>query len=509
MKASNECQRKAHFTFIWTIENANALLVCMTVESPTFIMQSMENTKWKLKNNIFVNGTIHLAIERQEDNGPDSIEIEFELSVLAADGSPLRMGKSEKEFKCTTQYYISSFQRRDEIFFYKIAETFPNDALTVRCRMWRAEAEISKVDACFARTRLSVDRRCSIWALREFSRLQPEKKRSHRLYPTLDGSPQLILSLFLKERNGKNYVNIQIDQNYATRDNYIYSKISLLDSDGKVVHSVEGQEYIDSNFVEVLTFEEFFEKDELMNDKTSLLPNDVLSLRCEFIINAEPVWSRIENYRYLNLEELESLTTEKSEMHLSEQGESIIACCPFKKAFEGLYGEEGLSDINLQAGATSLPAHKTVLSARSPVFKAMFTQDKRENISKIIDIPDMDGDTIRRLLLYIYKDTVQDLEWKSARDLFRAADKYQLLDLKKKCSLFLKSNLSVSNVCHVLILADMHKDGNLRKGVEDFISKHDNIVFDSDEWKKFKEENFRLALEIMERIILSINQSNY
>ncbi|GBN47095.1 Speckle-type POZ protein-like B, partial [Araneus ventricosus] len=208
-----------------------------------------------------------------------------------------------------------------------------------------------------------------------------------------------------------------------------------------------------------------------LNDESSLLPNDVLSLRCEFQISAEPVFSRIENYRYLNLENLEWIKAEVSDIQLGELGESFTACCPFKKAFEELYEMEDLCDVSLRVDEKSFPAHKSILGARSPVFKAILTQDKREKINKVVDIPDMNVDTLGRLLLYIYKDTVQDLQWESAMDLFKAADKYHLLDLRKRCSFFLKSNLCVSNVCSIILLVYMHEDGDLRKFVENFISQ--------------------------------------
>ncbi|GBO19996.1 Speckle-type POZ protein [Araneus ventricosus] len=501
---SNDYQRKAHFTFIWTIENASALFVSC-VESPAFTVQSMEKTKWKLNANCyggFQLDSIALGIRKLEDNGPDSIEIEIELSVLAADGSPLGMLMSKKQFAGTDIYWLPELTAIDEILSLR-AELLPNDTLTVRCRMWRTGSEISKEDTCFARTRMSVDRRSCVWAIREFSKIPPDQKRTHILNPTSHGSPKLILNLFLCERDRKTYVNIQIDQNSAGTHHYIFCKLSLLDSDGKVVYSEELGEYIKvGSRKKDCSFFEFLEKDKLESDKSPLLPNDVLTLRCEFQIQTDPVWSRIEHYRYSNLEDLEPTIVEMPEMHHGRPDLSFTVCCPFKKAFEDLYGDESLSDVSLRAGSKSFPAHKNVLSVRSPVFEAMFTRDMREKTSNIVDIPDLNAETLNRLLLYIYKNTVQELQWESAMDLFRAADKYQLLDLGKKCSFSLKSNLSLTNVCSILSLADMHEDGDLRKTAVDFISEHDDEVFNSNEWKNFKMENFQLASEVIERIPL-------
>ncbi|GBN48621.1 Speckle-type POZ protein [Araneus ventricosus] len=472
-------ERKAHFTFIWAIENASALLVS-EVESPTFMVQSIEKTEWKLEVfDVLQLNSIELSIQNEKDSGTDDIEIEFELSFLAADGSILETKVFEKQFLRMDRNWISLILKHNDVFLQRRAEFLPNDTLTIRCRMWRTDTEILRPDTCFARTRLGMDRRCFIWAIGEFSSLQPGQKRTRVVNPTSLGSPQLILNLFISEMNGKNYLNIQIVQNVATKFHNIFCKFCLLDTDGRVAHSVETEDIIsmeEEGLREVYTFREFFEKDKTVIGEASLLLNDVLSLRCDFQIEADPVWSRIENYRYLNLDNLEEIMTEKPEMHLGEPGECFTESCPFKTAFEDLYGDESLTDIILTIGEMSFPAHKNVMSVRSPMFKTMFTHAMRKK-RKVVEITDLNADTLNRLLLYIYKDTVEELQWESAIDLFRAADKYQLLDLRKKCSFFLKSNLSLTNVGNILLLADVYEDGDLRKAAKDFISEHGMEIF--------------------------------
>ncbi|GBN59355.1 Speckle-type POZ protein, partial [Araneus ventricosus] len=427
-QASKYSQRKAHFTFIWSIENGSALIVSEYLKSPRFIAHSMEKTKWRLMMyKRFYGKSIHLGIQREENHGPDSIEIEFELSILDANGSPLGNSTFQKEFTDTDyECWLCIFHDREQVFFQRRAEFLPNDTFTVRCRMWRLGTGISKSETCFARTRLGLDRRSFVWEIKEFSSLQSEQKRTHCLYPPSSGSPQLILYLFLSEKNGKNYVNIQIDQNSAVRSHYILCKCSLLDSEGRVVHSKEIQNIILMNQPEVYTFQEFFEKDKLLNDESSLLQNDILYLKCEFQIKAEPAWNRIDSYGFSTLEDMERTTSETIGMRIRKPDDTFDACCPFKNAFEDLFENKRLSDVCLRTGARSFPAHKMVLSVRSPVFEAMFTQDMREKTSRIVEIPDLDVDTLSRLLLYIYKDTVEELQWESAMGLFRAADKYQI-----------------------------------------------------------------------------------
>ncbi|GIX80946.1 TD and POZ domain-containing protein 1 [Caerostris extrusa] len=155
-----------------------------------------------------------------------------------------------------------------------------------------------------------------------------------------------------------------------------------------------------------------------------------------------------------------------------------------------------MSDVKLKAKTCSFPAHKVILSARSPVFKAMFSSDMRESTCDIVHI-DLNDQTVRRMLRFMYTADVDDLGWSSASELYAAADKYEVLTLKEKCSSYLKANLRPSNACSALVLADLHQDAGLKRLVQDFILKHSLEVMNSDEWKHMMETDLKLAAETM------------
>ncbi|GBM76951.1 TD and POZ domain-containing protein 4 [Araneus ventricosus] len=482
-----------HFTYIWTIENMS--LPCY-VRSPPFTVKEMEMTKWSI---VVVHENLEfleLYIQRQ-DEGPNSIEIKYELSFLDIDGLPLIKKVNINKFDNSSCFILDKFVNT-EVFLRRRAEFLPKDALTIRCRMWRTGTEISHPDLCFARTRLRPDRHFFVWAIREFSTLQREQEKKIILNTTSTG--ELTFNLFLTENDGEEYVNISTRISNDEDSDYYTVKICLLDFEGKVVHSKEDSLY----FWKDSEFHNFFKKGRLMDDKKSLLPNDVLSLRCEVETNAKPVWSVIENYRYFNSMSLGIITTDAGEILRWEQDETSNVASSFTKAIKSLLEEGTLSDVSLRAGSQSFPAHKCILSARSPVFKAMFGGDMKEKTSKCVEIPDLDEDTLSKLLSYIYADTVGELQWRGAVDLYRAADKYELLDLKRRCSTFLKSDLSVSSVCAVLGVADLHHDRELREAGQDFVMGQGAEFFTSDTWRSFKEENSKLAWEIMERIVCSM-----
>ncbi|GFR29110.1 tdpoz3 [Trichonephila clavata] len=73
-----------------------------------------------------------------------------------------------------------------------------------------------------------------------------------------------------------------------------------------------------------------------------------------------------------------------------------------KEDFETLYAEGILSDVKLRTANFTFQAHKNILSVRSPVFRAMFTTEMKEKTQECIDIPDLEDDTLHKMLLYVY-----------------------------------------------------------------------------------------------------------
>ncbi|GFY11041.1 TD and POZ domain-containing protein 3 [Trichonephila clavipes] len=165
-----------------------------------------------------------------------------------------------------------------------------------------------------------------------------------------------------------------------------------------------------------------------------------------------------------------------------------------KEDLKCLYGEGVFSDVKLRTATQVFQAHKILLSARSPIFRAMFNTNMKEKIQKCVDIQDLEDDTVRRMLMYVYTNEVEGLQWESALKLHFAADKYQIVGLKNECS-FLKRNMCPSTVCDLLVLADLHGDGELKTTAQDYALTHGKEIFQSDEWRLFAEHNSTLAIE--------------
>ncbi|KAG8190544.1 hypothetical protein JTE90_004119 [Oedothorax gibbosus] len=138
--------------------------------------------------------------------------------------------------------------------------------------------------------------------------------------------------------------------------------------------------------------------------------------------------------------------------------------------FSNLLMDEFLSDITLVCGEKQFLAHKCVLSARSPVFKAMFTHDLKENQLNSVEITDIESEALEHLLTFIYTDKIfDDLNADMTIGLLRAADKYQLSELKIHCGKHLKKQLSLVNFSDLANIADIYDLDGLKNDCIEFV----------------------------------------
>ncbi|OXU31024.1 hypothetical protein TSAR_014201 [Trichomalopsis sarcophagae] len=113
--------------------------------------------------------------------------------------------------------------------------------------------------------------------------------------------------------------------------------------------------------------------------------------------------------------------------------------------YERLLMDELYCDVTLiSAEGKELRAHKAVLSAGSDYFASMFKHDMIENKKNLVTIEDLDHDTIKELLRFIYAGKVENLE-KVAKSLYVAADKWRIEELMNLCSDYFCRTLSLSN----------------------------------------------------------------
>ena len=149
-----------------------------------------------------------------------------------------------------------------------------------------------------------------------------------------------------------------------------------------------------------------------------------------------------------------------------------------------LFNNQEYSDIKIIISDKTLYAHKVILAAHSPVFLAMFNSDMKENNKNEIQIADIEFDAFQELLRFIYTGTIKKMD-QLGYHLLRAADKYAIKGLLTKCELYFQSNLNLSNVIHIICLADNYNAANLKEiAINFFIKNKKDIDTNNSEFLK-------------------------
>ena len=100
------------------------------------------------------------------------------------------------------------------------------------------------------------------------------------------------------------------------------------------------------------------------------------------------------------------------------------------KSFES----QEFCDFDIVCGDKVIRCHKVVLAARSPVFKAMLLHNMEESNLDKVEPKNFDFDTMNLVMKFIYKGEIEaNMLDKHAVEIFKAADYYEINDLKKIC----------------------------------------------------------------------------
>ena len=167
-----------------------------------------------------------------------------------------------------------------------------------------------------------------------------------------------------------------------------------------------------------------------------------------------------------------------------------------------IFAEEQFSDVLLECDGQAFKCHQVILSARSPVFMAMFQAEMKESKTKVVTVKDISKEVLKEMLHFIYTGTlsksVDDLSVNMTRDLLRAADQYQLDLLKKVCEEKLCLALSVGNALEYLVLADLHQASSLKAKAVTVVVTNMTVVVNSysEDYKNFLRNHPELAFEV-------------
>jgi len=158
------------------------------------------------------------------------------------------------------------------------------------------------------------------------------------------------------------------------------------------------------------------------------------------------------------------------------------------------------TDMTIVCDKKEFHCHKFILAARSEVFAAMLRHEFLEKQNSRVDVKEIDAETMDLLLYYIYTGQVQDFNKVSVVDLFKAADRYRLEDLKHICEEELIERVEASNAADILSLAHKYNAQPLKTFALKMISRNVEEVMRTLGWKELIQTDQTLLMEAFDSL---------
>ncbi|XVF03573.1 hypothetical protein REPUB_Repub05bG0005100 [Reevesia pubescens] len=143
------------------------------------------------------------------------------------------------------------------------------------------------------------------------------------------------------------------------------------------------------------------------------------------------------------------------------------------------------TDIIINASDGSIGAHRAVLAARSPVFHSMFSHNLQEKELSTINISDMSIEACQAFLSYIYGNIKHEEFLTHRLPLLRAADKYDISDLKEVCHESLLEDIDAKNVLERLQNAALYQLPKLKSSCMRYLVRFGKIYDIRDDFNAF------------------------
>jgi kelch-like protein 20 len=150
-----------------------------------------------------------------------------------------------------------------------------------------------------------------------------------------------------------------------------------------------------------------------------------------------------------------------------------------------------LCDVVLLVGSSRIKAHKIILSASSPYFRAMFTNDGlAESHQSAVTMHDVDETAVEMLVEFCYTSRIT-IDERSVQTLLPAACLLQMTEVQDYCAEFLRSQLDPSNCLGIRAFADTHSCTELLKIADKYLQSNFVDIVESDEFLMLPIEQLR------------------
>ncbi|CAL1296382.1 unnamed protein product [Larinioides sclopetarius] len=171
------------------------------------------------------------------------------------------------------------------------------------------------------------------------------------------------------------------------------------------------------------------------------------------------------------------------------------------------------ADVTLTVGTDKILANKSILMARCPFFKKMFENETKENVQSVMEITDVPHASLKKLVEFLYTGklevNVENFGLQDLHDLYYAANKYEVMDLKSICAKLLLLRATVDNVILIFTWAHQCNDRELKLQLINFIRVNFDAIVDADSWATFVVDQTILASEIVKICFKELKKSGF
>ena len=158
-----------------------------------------------------------------------------------------------------------------------------------------------------------------------------------------------------------------------------------------------------------------------------------------------------------------------------------------KKTFGALLEDTSTHDIVFNGD--SVGAHRLIVSAGSPVFRAMLYGNMKESGQKEIDLPTISTVTLDKLLTFLYTiDRIVDIDSNCIVQLLEAAHYSDVSPLETMLVDFIKASFVIMNIFPIISMACRQKFDQLLEYCIEFMCDHANEVGQHEKFKMLSSE---------------------
>lgn len=173
---------------------------------------------------------------------------------------------------------------------------------------------------------------------------------------------------------------------------------------------------------------------------------------------------------------------------------------PSMACFASLYDDTGSSDVIVKAENVEVRAHRAVLAAHSPSFKAMFTAGMTEQQTGEVMLQDTQGDVLEAFLSFMYG-KLKKVPDHLLLPLFMLADAHQVASLRSMTLDALLSTVNQDNVFDYIVAADSCNEQTLMQACTEYGAQNSASTVGASKMQQLMEKNAALAQKFIVSMI--------